>query len=189
MRSDFELKLQFDGLRELVDILNDIGLKYWIGGGTLLGIVRDGAFIKWDWDVEINVINEDFGQLKSSLVNNLKLKDFSTDVLNQHRNNKINATKYGSRYEIRVWYKNITHYTRRSFRLPKSFFEKSALITFNNYSFSVFTPEVDYLEYVYGTNWKIPNKTTLKKSYLSKRFRRRFIMSLSYIKKSLIKKP
>ena len=41
-----------------IDILNDIGLKYWLDAGTLLGIIRDGDLIPWDYDADIGILPE-----------------------------------------------------------------------------------------------------------------------------------
>ena len=45
-------------LMRTIDILNDIGLKYWLDAGTLLGIIRDGDLIPWDYDADIGILPE-----------------------------------------------------------------------------------------------------------------------------------
>ena len=37
------------------DFLNKHGIKYFLEGGTLLGIVRDGDLLPWDHDVDISI--------------------------------------------------------------------------------------------------------------------------------------
>lgn len=49
MREDFALK----NLRDIKEILDRAGVRYWLDTGTLLGAVRDGKFIPWDNDIDL----------------------------------------------------------------------------------------------------------------------------------------
>jgi len=40
---------------ETIEILNELGIPYWICHGTLLGLVRDGRLIPWDHDIDLAV--------------------------------------------------------------------------------------------------------------------------------------
>ena len=42
-------------LSRVVNIIEDVGLEYWLEGGTCLGAVRDGHFIPWDHDVDLGI--------------------------------------------------------------------------------------------------------------------------------------
>ena len=42
-------------LLKTIDILNEKGFKYWLEAGTLLGILRDGDLIPWDYDADIGI--------------------------------------------------------------------------------------------------------------------------------------
>src|SRR5439155_9497138 len=50
-------------LRELTECVNDLldrhGIVHWLDHGTLLGAVREGAFIAWDEDVDFGVFDSD----------------------------------------------------------------------------------------------------------------------------------
>jgi len=52
-RPDPELILK--SLRVLVKIFDKLELKYWMETGNLLGVVRGGKLIPWDFDVDIGV--------------------------------------------------------------------------------------------------------------------------------------
>ena len=55
IRTSQELSLQMEGLIELKKIMNSLLKNWFLSGGTLLGVYRDGDFIPWDWDVEVTV--------------------------------------------------------------------------------------------------------------------------------------
>lgn len=42
-------------LLKTIDILNKNGFKYWLEAGTLLGIMRDGDLIQWDYDADLGI--------------------------------------------------------------------------------------------------------------------------------------
>lgn len=44
-----------DMLLRTLDILNEKKFKYWLEAGTLLGILRDGDLIPWDYDADLGI--------------------------------------------------------------------------------------------------------------------------------------
>jgi phosphorylcholine metabolism protein LicD len=42
-------------LLKTIDILNEKRFKYWLEAGTLLGILRDGDLIPWDYDADLGI--------------------------------------------------------------------------------------------------------------------------------------
>ena len=42
-------------LLKTIDILNEKKYKYWLEAGTLLGILRDGDLIPWDYDADLGI--------------------------------------------------------------------------------------------------------------------------------------
>ena len=51
---------ELDILRNVIKIMDDIGVKYYLSAGTLLGAVRHGGFIPWDDDIDIMLPRKDF---------------------------------------------------------------------------------------------------------------------------------
>jgi phosphorylcholine metabolism protein LicD len=44
-------------LKWIINLLEEEGINYFIDNGTLLGIIRDGALIKWDKDIDITILD------------------------------------------------------------------------------------------------------------------------------------
>lgn len=47
--------------RYVVGVLEAAGVRYWLEGGSLLGAVRYGDIISWDYDVDLGIYLEDVG--------------------------------------------------------------------------------------------------------------------------------
>ena len=58
----------------IIRILKENKIKYWIGQGTLLGIIREGKLIDWDHDIDICLWPEEIEKIK--IVNILKKNNF-----------------------------------------------------------------------------------------------------------------
>ena len=54
-------------LREVVRVLDELGVACWLDQGALLGIFRDGRFIPWDADIDLSVWDEDVRDVESLL--------------------------------------------------------------------------------------------------------------------------
>ena len=64
------LKEQFN---EIIDLLNEKHVPYYVDCGALLGIVRDGDLLPWDNDTDLAINAEDIEKLTSVIVDIQKL--------------------------------------------------------------------------------------------------------------------
>ena len=47
--------------------MDELGIKYWLDWGTLLGAVRDGKLIEWDHDMDLGTMDDSWKKLVSIL--------------------------------------------------------------------------------------------------------------------------
>ena len=64
-------------LDQIISILNNNNINYWIDWGTLLGIIRDNKLFDWDHDIDISFYYKDI----SKVINIFEvLKDFGYTI-------------------------------------------------------------------------------------------------------------
>ena len=83
-RSESQLHTRRKNFREIVDILNDLKINFFLEGGVLLGAIREKDFIKWDWDVEIAILSDEFFKKFDVILENLKQSEFT--IINYNKN-------------------------------------------------------------------------------------------------------
>ena len=52
-------KVAVQSLRTLKEVFDLFGIKLWLDAGTLLGAVREGKLIEWDYDIDLGMWNYD----------------------------------------------------------------------------------------------------------------------------------
>ena len=203
-----------------VNILKKEKIFYWIGQGSLLGIIRDNKLIEWDHDIDFCVWHEDNDKdnvIKIMENSNFQYRgdleiDENRDQLSFDRkggrrvdinfyqkgktdnNTQIAFTKwmiprnfimkiidiisyadkYNSKYKFLI--KKLSFlkptgvflkkkliekklfYTHAGYQQPLELLKDFKLIDFHNLKLTIPLHAVEYLRYLYGENWKIPQK-------------------------------
>lgn len=96
-------------------------------------------------------------------------------------NCKVNARKYGARYERLGWYLKGPYRRHRRYRLPRRYLEDRVDMRFMGYSFPVPRDSEGYLRFSYG-DWKVPEKSAW--FFADRLFDQRYLWTLR-IKKGL----
>jgi len=60
-------ELAVKNLREVKGIFDKVGIKYWLDWGTLLGAVREGKIIEWDYDIDLGTMDDNFDKIVSAI--------------------------------------------------------------------------------------------------------------------------
>lgn len=166
IRTEEELDLQAQGLKEVRDIFNALEIPYYLAGGTLLGIIRDGDFIRWDWDVGIDVKTEDVRPKQDAFIVALKKSGF---YIREHIPTKtyfkIDAYKYRAIYEIVGYFKLGKMRCRHAQYYPDIHYHRQTEVTLRGEKYTTFNLPEKYLEWYFG-DWKTPVRTADKDVYL-----------------------
>jgi lipopolysaccharide cholinephosphotransferase len=167
------LKAQF---LEMIDILNERDINYYIIGGALLGIVRNGDLLPWDRDTDLFVKSEDFPELLS-IINELKSSGWRCEVKNFSENcdfanssdpkvikvsdswlwsfrgpTRLDATIIYPMGSYICW-----NHGRRYSRIDNKFFEGNDVIDWNDRRLKVPKFYKEFLTEVYG-DWSVTIK-------------------------------
>ena len=97
---DLELMM----LKDIDDLCEKNGIKYFLCGGTMLGAVRYGHSIPWDDDLDIGMLRKDFDKFRKAC-----LKDQNTELYNY----SSNFNKSGSHYIVDKVRLNNTYFSTR----------------------------------------------------------------------------
>jgi len=62
-------------LREVKEVLDEGGVRYWLDFGSLLGAVRDGRTIPWDGDFDLSTLDADITE-RNDLWEKLRIKGY-----------------------------------------------------------------------------------------------------------------
>ena len=193
-RSENQLETRRKNFREIVDILNNLKLNFFLEGGVLLGAIREKDFIKWDWDVEIAFLSDEFTKKFDDVLENLKQSGFT--IMNYNKNFhhlKINIYKNDSpditSFSLFGWSYNryIKSFVRKDIRIPEKFIFNMKKINFLDRLIYVPTPVKEYLDYKYG-DWMTPLKSSEKTVYLAKGHYKKNSFNLALNIDKLIKK-
>lgn len=182
-RTDDELNIRKKEFLKICDILTSLKIKFFLTSGILLGAIRDNDFIKWDWDIEISVFSHEFFPKIDLIRYNLEKSGFKiTKIIRDKNNLKIDFTGIYpgdvTSYTIYGWrYSKIRDvYWRKELSIPSKFLNKLSKFNFLGQQFNCPSYIEEYLTFVYG-NWKIPLRTSNKKIYLTKNYKKK---TLSY---------
>lgn len=193
-RSESQLQTRRKNFREIVDILNNLKINFFLEGGVLLGAIREKDFIKWDWDVEIAILSDEFFKKFDVILENLKQSEFT--IINYNKNFhhlKINFFKNDtpdiSSFSLFGWSYNryIKSFVRKDIKIPEKYITNMEKINFLDRSVYTPTPAKEYLEYKYG-DWMTPLKSSEKTVYLTKKHYKKNSLNLALNIDKLIKK-
>jgi len=156
-----DIKIARKKLLDLKKVFDNLGIKFWIDGGTLLGAVRNKGFIPWDSDIDIKIRAEDY----SPLIPGKKIIHPNGKILRAHKiegDVKIDIALqyYYPPEDIYVAF-SIPPYSipnDKTTITPAQFFEGEHFIDFLGERFRVFYPTKEFLTRVFGA-WRIPIKS------------------------------
>lgn len=162
-----------ENLLILREILTKTNIRWGLIFGTLLGAVREQDFIEHDEDTDIFIFEEHREEL-INLIHEFKLHDFEVARSEKFLLSIIRKNEY-----IDFYFFKRSLLGRRSggYFVPRKYFSSNRDIEFFGRRFPTLNKPLDYLEYTYGEDWRIPRKNShaearpiLWKMIIEKRF-------------------
>lgn len=168
-----------DLLVEAAPIFESIFPQYFFTMGSCLGIVRECRLLPWDDDIDCALLDKFFSQkkfdrLKVELVN----AGFQVST-SEGKWVKLNARKHGEKLCFVILYisNDKNHYLRPAYKFPAIFFEITKTIDVYGSKLRVPEPAEQYLEFIYGSDWRTPIKDRSEQSlYEGKIYRRKTLL-------------
>lgn len=160
MRTEEELQEQLRGLREIVAVLYVCGIDYYLSAGTMLGAVRDGDFIPWDWNVSVACPAEQFDHQYDRLVKIFTDKGYEVQQRIKKGFYAINIYKAGVKYVIESL-KLVGNYRELPMhKIPVRFFTGRAVAKIRGHEFYITENAEEFFEWYYGADWRTPKQAT-----------------------------
>ena len=95
---------EFDMLLAVDKVFKELKLRYYLGAGTLLGAVRDGGFIPWDDDIDLDVPRPDLEEFiklaNDCLPDRYRLINYKTDLNYVRYVTRVIDTEIGRKHEL-----------------------------------------------------------------------------------------
>lgn len=79
-----------NALMDASKMLDELGVKHFLAFGTALGIHRDNALLKWDWDLDLIILGEDVSKIYTDF--NAGLRKFN-DILEKYHFSELKIKK------------------------------------------------------------------------------------------------
>lgn len=151
-----------DNLFVFDDVMREVGIHYWLSEGTALGCVRDSGFIPWDDDVDTGMMCHDKEKFVSEALPRLRDVGFTLTMVT-NRGTFFGLTRNGEKVDVDfVCPETKCQACRTSSAKCETcdsmvpYLHGLHSVEFLGRTFVV--PGEDYLDYLYGPTWRIPDK-------------------------------
>ncbi len=172
-RTEEELSLRAQDLREICTLLDELSVPYYLSGGALLGSIRDGDFVPWDGDVDIDVRVEDVYPKQARLIGAFARAGYEIKLHTPSKIDfKIKMTKHKTLFEIVGFFKMGDMRYRKWSHYPDSFTHGNTEVLLRGERYKTFANPEQYLEWYYG-DWRTPVRAASHHAYVTNSSRTR----------------
>jgi len=166
-----------ENLISVVNVLNCVGLDYWLTNGTALGMYRDGRFIPWDDDTDVDVMEEKFIPVFDSLKSMFIGAGFIVRGICNPQKTKMSLFRFQEKLSLRGLfldksYRNNRYRLRKNYKYNRAFYDDADLVNYRGVKYRVPHPIEKFLIYCYGRKWRTPNMSDKEREYSTPNIRR-----------------
>ena len=169
LRTDKGLQDRAKDLIEIKSILDRLNLRFFLIDGVLLGAVREKGFVRWDWDVELAMFEEEIMPNATNLLN--ALFDSGFEIINVNPFSsffKINTKKRGTKFSLVGLKKSRNKWRYRShYRYPSHLFNNARHVNFLGKNYLAPFPAEEMLTWIYG-QWETSLRSSKQSEYLAR---------------------
>jgi hypothetical protein len=155
---NFRIKPLNGSAPEVLRQAHRIGAKWWLGGGTVLGMYRQNDFIPGDTDIDIEV--EGYPGVGDDLRRTFKHMDLIRTVVHSGNIMQIAHTYKDVIFDIYVLWRDgdfmVNYNDCGTMQTPAKFYDDLAILETKYGDYPVPMPIEDYLVVRYGSDWKTP---------------------------------
>ena len=154
---NYDFDLRFEIMKDFKEILEQNGVTLYLSGGALLGAKRNKDFIKWDHDVDMDVLAEELEPKCEIIFEKLLEKGYVVRLIKTYPKLKINVHHGGEKVGVLGMYSENSMRHRQNIQYPEWIYDETETINFKGVEFV--TPNIDgYLNHTYGNDWMIEKK-------------------------------
>ena len=156
--------LKLEELKEIKKLLDNLGVKFFVVFGTLLGIYRDKAFLEGDPDIDIGIFGEERNQEVRTAIQEagFKIRQASPRYLRHLSVEKRTLTDIHFFSEEGNSYQCYVKTGKPCVAFPSKF-GKLEKVKFRGMSFFAPSPIEDFLRWCYGDWRDRSNKVSIKR--------------------------
>ena len=157
-------------LFEVANVLDEVGIKFFLHCGTCLGAVREKKFIEWDEDIDLGTLLEDLLPLVDKIVNRLIEKGISIEMTDHRHRESWDGSVFGFKFYGYGEHGDLTGYAKikgkravpshaSTFWMAHTarFMEELKEISFYGRAFKISKDVDGFLTELYG-DWRTPNR-------------------------------
>jgi len=154
-------------LLEVKEVMDRLGVQFFLRQGTCLGAVRDNAFIPWDDDLDLGVILGVKGFTEQKIKPLLAaFREIGFYVQSESSDSVIYATLLRDDIRVDVLFHRVIDeqiYHWPGIWFPVTLFNQLKEINFIGETFLVPNPPEEYLRIKYGPDWQTPKRFSYAK--------------------------
>tara|TARA_Y100000389_G_scaffold67326_1_gene63615 strand:- start:123 stop:671 length:549 start_codon:yes stop_codon:yes gene_type:complete len=146
---EHEMKIRYENLHDIINILNKHNIEYWLQGKTMLGISKYGQLIKNDSDEDIGLDSKNILSICNIIIPELTKIGFK--VIRATKNNSMVSIMRNNRYLDFCFFQtnnDIYFYEKKQF--PKNFYDNIININVNDFKYCVPEKYKEICKYSYN---------------------------------------